>query len=204
MTGLVVDPATYSRAVGWEAGKMLCADFLKLNGLRPVQFVDMSSRPRFRQGPGAFGYYRSGMVRVNVARTALPQRGKPIRAWSYSGWKSDRTAPGVTAHEVGHHVDQELQEPSSSVQLDRVTGYSAVHPEEAWAEAVRVFILNPDLLRSLFPRSYKALVDCGLRPIVDLTWQQVLVHAHPRYHELALKNTKPFDSKHVYHSGGRI
>jgi len=130
-------------------------------------------------------------VFVNVPVTAKPSP-HPIRQKrSYPGNKVDRTATGVVAHEVGHHVDEILEAQrvhssrrcSSWVNLTKnskaVSGYEEV-PSEVWAETMRLFILNPDLLRQGSPKRYAYLVDIvRLHPIVQDDFRKVL--SHPEY-----------------------
>lgn len=54
------------------------------------------------------GLYKDGTVFVNVRVTAFPVSIPGNRRWSYPGWKTDRTAAGVVAHELGHHVEAML------------------------------------------------------------------------------------------------
>lgn len=132
---------------------------------------------------------------TNVQRTTVPQRTRG-RVWSYPGHKSDRTAAGVLAHETGHHVSHikkigltkewaKLLE--SKAGKKPITSYEPTR-EEACAETLRLFILNPDLLRQGRRARYDYLHDvCGLRPFVADTWMGVLSNA-PMFIKVAAKN----------------
>jgi hypothetical protein len=133
------------------------------------------------------GFYHNGRVYVNVPVTAAPAFVQSGMRWSLPGYKVDRTACGVVAHETGHYVEHKLQ------QLGRlqpavhgaqwrdvvnsggkqVSGYEPV-PSEAWAESMRLFILNPELLRAGIPARYEFICTLGLRPLKRGTWQHVL------------------------------
>lgn len=123
------------------------------------------------QGTGT-GLYKDGYVFVNVPVTAEPVYTPRMRSWSWPGWKTDRTAMGVVAHEVGHHIATVFTRQGRLKQREhgdvwfsllkeckkKVSGYEPV-PEEAWAESMRLFILNPDLLRQAIPQRYSFITD---------------------------------------------
>lgn len=144
------------------------------------------------QGTGT-GLYYAGHVFVNIPRTAVPVARPSMRNWSWPGWKTDRTAVGVVAHEVGHHVEHELQSLGHitstkhgiawraiiSQHKKQVSGYEPV-ASEAWAESMRLFILNPDLLRKALPWRYDFICSVGLKPLPSLLkkgWKKVLNNA---------------------------
>jgi len=56
------------------------------------------------------------------------------------------------------------------------------NPSEAFAEAMKLFILNPDLLRAGRPLRYRFVTEVlSFRPVHDLSWREVLRHAHPKF-----------------------
>lgn len=131
------------------------------------------------QGTGT-GLYSQGHVFVNVPCTAEPVHKPAMRNWSWPGWKTDRTAIGVVAHEVGHYVAEEVSKGRTQEELKdrrsewltaikgkKVSGYEPV-PDEAAAESLRLFILNPDLLRKAIPARYNFIISLGLKPLPRL------------------------------------
>lgn len=131
------------------------------------------------QGTGT-GLYSRGYVFVNVPQTAHPVQQPAMRNWSWPGWKTDRTAIGVVAHEVGHYVTEIISKRftpaeqamqrfawSQCIKGKKVSGYEPV-PAEAGAETLRLFILNPDLLRRAIPARYNFICDLGLEPTTRL------------------------------------
>jgi hypothetical protein len=149
-------------------------------------FTRTALRPEAATVGARTGLYYDGYVFVNVPVTAAPVKEPNHRSWSWPGWKTDRTAKGVVAHEVGHYVAHKFlprsQEMSaqwrSLLQACRkpVSGYEPV-PSEAWAETMRLFILNPDLLRKAIPFRYNFVLEQGLRPVERLLkkgWKRVL------------------------------
>ena len=140
------------------------------------------------------GYYHPedrGYVFVNLPRTALPVHRPMKMSWSYPGWKTDRTAYGVPAHEVGHHAEVQLKKMG---RLDvrrgeewreliqrvkkQVTSYEPV-PSEAWAETIRLFITNPDLLMRGIPERYGFCLSVGLKPVELTPWESVINNHQP-------------------------
>ena len=131
-----------------------------------------------------------GIIFVNVGVTALPTRTPGHRRWSWPCWKTDRTAVGVVAHEMGHHVDEVLLagrlNPSRcgewlhALKGRKVTSYEPV-PSEALAETMRLFILNPELLQLGLPQRYRFIRDVlKLKPSERRGWTTVLGH-NPHY-----------------------
>lgn len=148
------------------------------------------------QGTGT-GLYYEGTVFVNVEVTALPVKRPGMRNWSYPGYKVDRTAIGVVAHEVGHYVEEWLRRHNridlswgkkwiDLIQSSKkmVSGYEPV-PDEAWAESMRLFVLNPDLLRRGIPARYRFIRDLGLKRSILDEWDVVL--DNDAYHMAAAK-----------------
>lgn len=131
------------------------------------------------QGTGT-GLYYDNHVFVNVQHTAAPVFHPAMRNWSWPGWKTDRTAVGVVAHEVGHHVidvvslrfTEEKRAAhrawwATTIKGKKVSGYEPV-PAEAGAETLRLFILNPDLLRKAIPARYNFMCHLGLQAVPRL------------------------------------
>jgi len=155
------------------------------------------------QGTGT-GWYREGYVFVNLPRCAKPVANPFANRRSYPCNKTDRTPVGVVAHETGHHVEKvyvnklaavgylRWPAPSTSWTTEigsrwreiikkskTISGYEPV-PSEAFAESMRLFILNPTLLEQAVPERYNFICDLGLVPYVGLHWKAVL-NNHPGY-----------------------
>lgn len=181
MVGIVVDPNNFDRVKNYADGIELCKKFLDANKMRhPVYLGTTNLTSKW----GKFGYYRPETVHVNVQTTLCPVK-NPVRSWTFTGWKSDLTAAGVTAHETGHHVDFLLSKTVIG-ELDPISSYSNTNRSESFAEALRLYILNPNLLYCMWPHTYERLSSI-LVPVVTLTWREVLANAHPRFIEVAEK-----------------
>lgn len=115
------------------------------------------------------GLYFCGHCFVNVEQTRTPSA-----TGDWPGYLVDDTAVGVLAHEVGHYVWHWLQLKTGPwrecLRGGKRTGKFEYDPEEAWAETIRLFILNPVLLRAGFPRRWKWLTgpDIRLQPLPGL------------------------------------
>ena len=172
-------------------GKALATEFLELNNLEVPKFFSYQEAVRetspqievFRKktkGGRCLGLYYDGYVFVNVEQTALP-----VGKGAWPGWKTDRTAAGVVAHEVGHHIaalwglglTRNWREHLKLKERSRhVSGYEPT-ADEAWAETLRLFILNPDLARQALPWRCEFIEGSGIKPLKKLVrqgWRKVL------------------------------
>ena len=186
MQSYVADPSTYRKATAFHEAVDLCRSFLTLNSLPHPEYLGVQPPVRGKWKDRGLYDPAAARVYVDVTKSLMPVR-TPGFSWSFPGSKADLTAVGVTAHETGHHVHEVL----GRRELLRVAGtmfpYEAAvsgyepHLGEAIAEACRLFILNPQLLREGRPFRWGFMVDVlGLRPLHDMPWRHVLVHAHPR------------------------
>jgi hypothetical protein len=190
---IVVDPDDYSRDLAYSAARVQCEYFMTQGGIRhPTTWSD-TLPPRQQGNFGLYEPRRGGRVSINLSRTRVPVK-NPGFGWSYTGWKADLTAPGVLAHEVGHHVEHVVKEQVSRSERERISllwericmgeqRVSSYEPNgsEAFAEAVKLFILNPDLLRAGRPLRYRFMSEVlCLHPVHDLDWRSVLRNAHPK------------------------
>lgn len=137
---------------------------------------------------------RTGTVHTSIARCQVPTV-NPGHSWSFPGYKADRTTYGVPPHEVGHHVHAHLLRSIDVANLDirdwkqeaPVSGYEPDRKERI-AEAIRLFITNPNLLKLGRPIRWETLTTTwGLRPLHNSPWQNVLgmFDAHERYYSAA-------------------
>ncbi len=187
-----------------QIGKSLAYSWLALNRFPEPDRLDLD-----RESAGSFlerawlGVHSSkkGVSRIAVAaedcdfscRFDTPT-GMLIQA---PGSFEDHSALGVLCHEVGHHVDYALNPRAYS--RSKVSGFSvAIDDEdevsrgefnvhESFAEAIRLFITNPDLLRLGRPIRWEQLVvNLRLRPLHQERWTTVLQKA-PKYVHRAVR-----------------
>lgn len=157
--------------------------FLKLNRIGPVAYGTFESKGK---AWNLYGFYRDAKIHVNVKKSLVPVK-TPGFSWTYPGYKADLTAYGIVAHETGHYI-ADYQQMGFSRKMGTcligseppVSSY-APNEDEDFAEAIKLFITNPDLLQCGRPERYHYLVDAlGLVPIVERPWREVLSKAHPR------------------------
>ena len=162
----------------FKEGVKLLEDFCILNNIQ---------RPIIREkafGNNA-GMYYSGVLHINLSRCTQMTMGKPIRKWSYPGYKVDKTAYGVINHEFGHYLDNLFGIVNYFKNLKKrekpLTGYCP-NLFEFLAEHLRLFMTNPDLLKKGRPQTYSILVGVfRLKPIEKRKWKEVLKDAHPDF-----------------------
>ena len=154
---------------------------------------DPRSKPLLR--PEWLGVYQrpwpGGWSAVAVSVSDCPRR----QTLRLNGLKAIRQAPGsftdfsplgVFCHEVGHHVDYSLHPKGYSRRngftdvIDNEEEVSGIehNVHEAFAEAIRLFVTNPDLLRRGRPDRYEYLTKgMGLKPLHSGSWRLVLARA---------------------------
>lgn len=143
----------------------------------------------------ACAYYRPVYIAICLGKCACP--GHAGRAWSWPGYVIDRTPYGVLQHELGHHADmvhshtKDRYRGNYSIDVrfvtkeDPLTSYCP-NDGEWFAEMFRLFVTNPDLLRLVRPKTFKAL---SRKFIVAETrsWDAVLADAPERTIAMAQK-----------------
>jgi len=168
-----------------EQGLKLAKAFLDKNNLPypDVQFRSLrpflgKNKPSGSYGCGMYTP-RSRTVIVSPEDCAKPSVGLPMQ-WSFPGYTVDRTPMGVVAHEFGHYVDHRMIYLSKTISWGKIykdEKVSSYEPDasEAFAETMRLMILNPAMLKAVAPNRYKFLLDCGLRPSLSVT-KDALLH----------------------------
>lgn len=159
--------------------------FLKLNNIELPEY--RTDEISWAENCGYYDFTWKTIV-VHTPLVAHVIKAPAGMRWSYPGYRIDRTGIGVVCHETGHHVDNALHNPSRRMPIDRaerITNYEPNH-WEVFAESIRLFILNPDLLKVVAPKRYKYLMSLGLKPIVKATWNEVLAH-QPRLIDMVIK-----------------
>src|SRR5574342_1404331 len=105
MVPFIVDPATYDKATALEAAREYVSGFLGHNGLRGPSKLITEQLTRHENRWRDNGWYKFDTMEmfVNLKRSRPPVK-VPGFQWSFTGFKADLTAPGILAHETGHHV----------------------------------------------------------------------------------------------------
>ncbi len=159
-------------------------------------FLSREEANRFRKGFLREGWTAAhcivdskSAIAVDLKRCRVAAR-IPGWSWTFPGYKVDATPFGVVCHEYGHHVDHTLGGKAGLSNRrawkdvidneEEVSGYEPNH-REAFAEAFRLFLTNPSLLREGRPERWEYFTETlQLRPPHEHPWRTVLKHAHPR------------------------
>ena len=96
----------------------------------------------------------------------------PGFSWSHRHYFADREPCGVLCHEFGHYLHDILTNDKLVLPKERkITSYEP-NKWERFAGTIKLFILNPDLLRLYDPERYKVLtIKLGLKPIIHTNWK---------------------------------
>lgn len=174
-----------TRATLLERGVERAEEFCQVNKLT---MPDVKRWEREKWRFDACAYYRPTYIAICLDKCAWP--GYAGRAWSWPGYVIDRTPYGVVAHELGHHVDMvcsqhkrsyfgEFSQTIKKAACEApITSY-APNDAEWFAEAFRLFVTNPDLLRRIRPRTHSLLVD-RFKPVGKGVWDKELEGAPER------------------------
>lgn len=125
------------------------------------------------------GYW---LIQINTKLCRVPIASSASYTWPR--YTVDMTPYGVLCHEFGHHWHRTHPEYKRITHVFRsirradiepaVTDYAKTNTHEDIAESVRVFVLNPDLLRVLNPFRWAALKKFGLKPLETRPWAEIL------------------------------
>jgi hypothetical protein len=138
---------------------------------------------------GEYNYHKKELI--ISTHTKMPVK-VPGYSWSFPGYKADLTLVGVVAHEFGHYLQDilhvNLRNFKESIRNEsNVTSYEPT-PGESFAEAVKLFLTNPSLLKHGRPLRFDYIhKTLGLKYTSRLKWNVVLQHAHPKF-RIAAKN----------------
>lgn len=120
-----------------------------------------------------FYYYGSDTINVIPDKCARPAI-NPVRSWSFPHYFVDRTILGVICHEFGHYVHSKLGNPRIGKLGCQITSYEP-NTAERFAETMKIFLTNPDLLKRYNPERYNYLtVKLKLKPVYTTDWKSQL------------------------------
>lgn len=173
----------------WEEAKDLCNQFLILNH---IEMTTMEIDNNYKYN----GYYNYETIEafVNLKRSKVPVK-NPGYCWSFPGYKSDLTCVGILTHEIGHHIHYMKMVNDPNIKKKEkvwkdimkrekpITQYDKGNTiEESIAEALKVFITNPDLLKEGRPLRYNFLTqEFNLKPLHNQPWKEVLKYADTKF-----------------------
>lgn len=157
-----------------ERGLKLIYEFCDLNDLTypNIEFTDITIK--------ACGLYQPRskfLIQVDIDKCA-----RPSYMYSYPNLHINRTPQGVIAHEFGHYLQDRLLIFTKTLTKDRkeineepVTSYNSRNSSEWFAEVIRLFITNPDLLKLGRPKTYNWLCEeLEMKPLNRGLYREVL------------------------------
>jgi len=192
MEPLIINPSSYNKYDAINFTRTYISEFLATNYIREpskVIYDNIDNKPGLWRQYGWYDFQTSTLF-VNVKKSR-PQTITPGFAWSFTGFKSDMTAPGILSHEIGHHIHNcliVLRDNTNFLKAIKkirkneypVSGYEP-NSYETFAEMIRLFVLNPNLLRLGRPIRWAFLTQgLNFKPLHDVHWREILVHAHPK------------------------
>lgn len=143
------------------------------------EFCELNNIPKpkiaFYKSPyGECGYYkyRSKVICIDPSACAREVANPAMRSWSHPHYFTDRTVYGVLHHEFGHYLHEYLKFPRIPKER-QITSYEP-NTDERFAESIKLFLGNPDLLRAYDPKRYAKLLALGLKPVIDKDWKTVM------------------------------
>lgn len=136
-----------------ENGIKLLKEFCELNNIKEPE-IRLSNI----NGNGYCGFYKYLSNRINIDVDACARVNV---MYSFPGFTSDRTPQGVIIHEFSHYVDEIKGDISEEIYKNSkekpITGYKGSSADEWFAEMMRLFVSNPDLLKNIRPKTYNEL-----------------------------------------------
>lgn len=157
--------------IGIEYVKQFC----ELNNVRRPTIV--TNQQDYFLYHGCAGYFDGKIIRV-YERNCANEAKKPGFSWSHRHYFVDREPCGVVCHEFGHYLHHLLTD--GKLTLPKENPISGYEPDkyERFAETVKLFITNPDLLKQYCPKRYETLTKkLGLKPIINEPWEMVMRNA---------------------------
>lgn len=175
-------PEHYNKQQAFNDVCHLGAYFCVLNSLTVPAFCQVSLVGN------ALGYAsqwsgRKYLIQIDANKCGKPREGSPP-FMSWPGHQYDDTVTGTVAHEIGHiahwHVSDRITrlrrkeiEVIAMAEPEVITAYEKKNADERWAEAMRLFILNPSLLKKRWPMRFEYLSTLFL-PAVQVSSEEIL------------------------------
>lgn len=175
----------------YKKGLELVYEFLKINNIKPPQ-ININNNI-YCNGI----CYSTGLIEINLKKCQVATK-TPQFKWSFPGYKADITPIGVLAHELGHYVlllyandkivINELFKLINSKEKN-ITSYDKNNNyHEIFAESFKLFLTNPDLLKTFYPLRYNLIYNTmKLKPVLTSNYKEQFKYANKRYIEVLEK-----------------
>ena len=154
----------------FNEGVRYVTEFCEVNNIEIPKIVVKDNKSYF---PAPCGFYnpRNKTIYVCIEKCSYEVNNPGFR-WSHRHYFVDREPCGVVCHEFGHYLHHILT--NNKLTLPREKQISSYEPNkfERFAETIKLFMLNPDLLKVYDPKRYDALVNkLHLKPIIHTDWK---------------------------------
>lgn len=143
------------------------------------EFCELNNIPKPKIGfytshGGDCGYYdsRKKCLWIDPSACAREVANPAMRSWSHPHYFTDRTVYGVLHHEFGHYVHEWLKFPRLPKEK-QITSYEP-NGGERFAETMKLFLGNPQLLKEYDPGRYAKMLALGLKPLHCRSWTDVM------------------------------
>ena len=143
-------------------------EFCELNNIPKPHIAFFTSHKNY------CGYYDKKIKTLCIDPNACARevQNPAMRSWSHPHYFTDRTIYGVLHHEFGHYLHEYLKFPKLPKER-QITSYEP-NAGERFAETIKLFLGNPNLLQEYDPGRYSKLLQLGLKPIHNKAWQQIM------------------------------
>lgn len=178
-----------SKSILVENGLKLVHEFCILNNIKnPIIKITTIKSMR------ACGTYNGKLIKVDLSKCA-----KPSQLYSYPNLHSNRTPQGVITHEFGHYLadvlgisGRTLLKYRKEINEKPISSY-APNSSEWFAEIIKLYLTNPDLLKLGRPKTYNWLYeDLKLKPINRGSYLEVLKEFDNNISERLINKAKKF------------
>ena len=171
----------------WELAELTIKEIEKFTELNNIAFDRIIINLLDEADDEMYGCYQPTTNQIEIFMKELknPER-SPSRHWSWPGNFIDCTAAGIITHEFGHWFVDDF-----GLSMQRVSPYitkkygianASSTSEERFVEALRLFILNPMLIKEARPDYWNFFTKViMLKPIHQQPWRNLFAKAHPRY-----------------------
>lgn len=154
-----------------QIGISYVTKFCEINGIE-MPTIDVVENDYW----GSCGYYVPESKTITIVEKACAREtNKPGFSWSHRHYFVDREPCGVLCHEFGHYLHDILTKNKLVLPKENsITSYEPNHYER-FAETIKLFITNPDLLKQYNPKRYQIITKkLGLKPIFTETWEELM------------------------------
>lgn len=160
------------RRVLFNSGINLINEFSLLNDIPKV-----TVKVQEDSGEGLKGYYYDNSSTLYIL---LENCSRINPMYSFPGFTSNATAQGVVVHEYGHYLTsgkfkpfkESLKSVKKRINEPCITSYCS-NTKEWFAEQLKLFITNPELLKLIRPNTYKEFCKYW-KPLDKGTYMEVL------------------------------